>query len=407
MTAVCASLREAEDEVLRRTEEQKQVQLLASTVEDNLDSIEKELARLDSRSGGEEGKLQALRQQLQQQTDAQASLQSRQDALTAQQTAMEQTLQRSSDAVTALRMDEASIEAACAAAQNTIAQLQSAQRGHARRRDAEAGADCGISDADHRAGTEKDGLRGRDPIGAAAAGAGAAGSEGRRRRRARSLRRKRNQTEKQAQEKNQGRSSSSNARRARLEQKKATSELEEKQIVDRLWDSYELTPGTAEAETVQIESLTGGRQADRRGPPEDLRTWHAEPRCDRRICARIGALRRISRRQRDDVLKAKSELEAIVGSITTEMTEIFVREFARIDDYFGKTFTEMFGGGKASLILEDPSAPLECGIEIRVQPPGKQVKTITLLSGGEKAFVAIALYFAILKVRPDAVLHAR
>ena len=82
------------------------------------------------------------------------------------------------------------------------------------------------------------------------------------------------------------------------------------------------------------------------------------------------------------------------------MTEIFVREFARIDEYFGKTFAEMFGGGKASLILEDKSAPLECGIEIRVQPPGKQVKTITLLSGGEKAFVAIALYFAILKVHP-------
>ncbi len=82
------------------------------------------------------------------------------------------------------------------------------------------------------------------------------------------------------------------------------------------------------------------------------------------------------------------------------MTEIFVREFEKINEYFGKTFTERFGGGKASLVLEDPSQPLECGIEIRVQPPGKQVKTITLLSGGEKAFVAIALYFAILKVRP-------
>ena len=87
--------------------------------------------------------------------------------------------------------------------------------------------------------------------------------------------------------------------------------------------------------------------------------------------------------QHDDVQHAKSELENIVASITTEMTEIFVREFARIDEYFGKTFEEMFGGGKASLILEDKSAPLECGIEIRVQPPGKQVKTITLLSGGE------------------------
>ena len=60
----------------------------------------------------------------------------------------------------------------------------------------------------------------------------------------------------------------------------------------------------------------------------------------------------------------------------------------------------MFGGGKASLSLDDPSQPLACGIEINVQPPGKQLKTITLLSGGEKAFVAIALYFAILKVRP-------
>jgi len=100
------------------------------------------------------------------------------------------------------------------------------------------------------------------------------------------------------------------------------------------------------------------------------------------------------------VLHARGELESIVSSITNEMTDIFVREFGRINEYFGQTFTEMFGGGKASLVLEDPSQPLECGIEIRVQPPGKQLKTITLLSGGEKAFVAIALYFAILKVRP-------
>ena len=82
------------------------------------------------------------------------------------------------------------------------------------------------------------------------------------------------------------------------------------------------------------------------------------------------------------------------------MTEIFTREFARINDYFAQTFTEMFGGGRAALVLEDPSDPLASGIEIKVQPPGKQLKTITLLSGGEKAFVAIALYFALLKVRP-------
>ena len=104
--------------------------------------------------------------------------------------------------------------------------------------------------------------------------------------------------------------------------------------------------------------------------------------------------------QRDDVLTAKKELESIIREITQEMTTIFVAEFAKIDRYFGEVFEEMFGGGKGALILEDPQNPLTCGIEIRVQPPGKQVKTITLLSGGEKAFVAIALYFAIMKVRP-------
>ena len=194
-------------------------------------------------------------------------------------------------------------------------------------------------------------------------------------------------------------SSSSNAKRPVSSRKKATSELEEKQIVDRLWDSYELTPGTAEEETVEIENLAAANK----------RIGEVRRKISALGTPNLGAIdeyARVSERyeyltaQRDDVQHAKSELETIVASITTEMTEIFVREFARIDEYFGKTFAEMFGGGKASLILEDKSAPLECGIEIRVQPPGKQVKTITLLSGGEKAFVAIALYFAILKVRP-------
>ena len=96
--------------------------------------------------------------------------------------------------------------------------------------------------------------------------------------------------------------------------------------------------------------------------------------------------------QRDDVQRAKGELEEIIAD--------FAREFQTIDQAFGQTFTELFGGGKATLELEDPEDILNCGIEIKVQPPGKALKIITLLSGGEKAFVAIALYFAILKVRP-------
>ncbi len=186
---------------------------------------------------------------------------------------------------------------------------------------------------------------------------------------------------------------------ARLEQKKQTATMEESQIVEKLWDSYELTPSTATAHAVEVESMTNATR--------EVQTLK------RKISAlgtpNLGAIEefaRVSERydyltaQRDDVLFAKKELEHIIETITTEMVEIFVREFNKINEYFGKTFEEMFGGGKGSLVLEDPADPLGCGIEIRVQPPGKQVKTITLLSGGEKAFVAIALYFAILKVRP-------
>ena len=104
--------------------------------------------------------------------------------------------------------------------------------------------------------------------------------------------------------------------------------------------------------------------------------------------------------QRDDVDKAKKELEEIIAGITGEMKDIFQREFTTINEAFGQTFLELFGGGKATLELEDPDDILNCGIEIKVQPPGKTLKTLSLLSGGEKAFVAIALYFAILKVHP-------
>jgi len=186
---------------------------------------------------------------------------------------------------------------------------------------------------------------------------------------------------------------------ALLEQKKVTTSMEERQIIDKLWDSYGLTPGTATEHRGEIESVPAGnrRAAELKRKIAALGTPN------------LGAIEEYARvnerytylaEQRDDVLNSKRELESIIRNITTEMTTIFVAEFRKIDHYFGLTFEEMFGGGKGQLILEDPENPLTCGIEIRVQPPGKQVKTITLLSGGEKAFVAIALYFAILKVRP-------
>jgi len=186
---------------------------------------------------------------------------------------------------------------------------------------------------------------------------------------------------------------------ARIEQKKLAADMEEKQILDKLWDSYELSYSAAEEIRQPIENL----QKETRGI-NDLR---------RQISAlgtpNIGAIEeyeRVSTRyefltgQRDDVEKAKSELVGIINDVTNEMKDVFLREFKLIDENFRTTFLELFGGGKASIILEDETNPLECGIEIKVQPPGKAVSNISLLSGGEKSFVAIALYFAILKVRP-------
>ena len=205
-------------------------------------------------------------------------------------------------------------------------------------------------------------------------------------------------TEREAQEKNKD---IVNMERAcgNLEQKKVTSAMEEKVIIDKLWDTYELTPGTAPEHRGEIESVASG---NRRIAELKKKIAALGPTNDGAIAdyERINERYTYLAEQRDDVLNAKRDLEGIIRDITKEMTTIFVDEFRKIDHYFGQVFEEMFGGGKGQLILEDPANPLSCGIEIRVQPPGKQVKTITLLSGGEKAFVATALYFAILKVRP-------
>src|SRR5699024_8202690 len=104
--------------------------------------------------------------------------------------------------------------------------------------------------------------------------------------------------------------------------------------------------------------------------------------------------------QKDDLETAQRDLYKVIDQLTTQMKEVFASEFAKLNTYFGQTFREIFGGGHAELQLADTSDILNCGIDILVSPPGKAVKTITLLSGGEKAFVAIALYFAILKLRP-------
>ncbi len=186
---------------------------------------------------------------------------------------------------------------------------------------------------------------------------------------------------------------------SRLEQRKATSAMEESQILDKLWERYELSHSAAMEQRVELESV----------PKAARRIGELKREIGALGNVNIGAIdefERVNTRytyltgQRDDVERAKGELTGIIQEITREMTGIFSQQFALISETFQTTFVELFGGGTATLELEDPEDILNCGIEIKAQPPGKTLKTITLLSGGEKAFVAIALYFAILKVHP-------
>ncbi|MEA4993074.1 MAG: chromosome segregation protein SMC [Oscillibacter sp.] len=186
---------------------------------------------------------------------------------------------------------------------------------------------------------------------------------------------------------------------SRLEQKMATGALEEKQILDRLWEHYELSHSDAQAQRVELESRL---KANRRiGELKREISALGTPN--------IGAIEEFDRvntrytylsEQRDDVEKAGSEIRGVIEELTKEMTGIFSQQFKLLSESFQSTFADLFGGGQATLELEDESDILNCGIEIKAQPPGKTLKTISLLSGGEKAFVAIALYFSILKVHP-------
>lgn len=97
---------------------------------------------------------------------------------------------------------------------------------------------------------------------------------------------------------------------------------------------------------------------------------------------------------------AREDLLKIIGELETEMKKNFVDAFNSINENFNSVFKELFGGGHAELSLTDPNDVLNCGIEIKAAPPGKVIKSLMLLSGGEQAFVAIALLFAILKVNP-------
>ncbi len=184
-----------------------------------------------------------------------------------------------------------------------------------------------------------------------------------------------------------------------LEQKNAANAMEEEQVKNKLWDSYELSSEAARLQRVELESVPKAQRRIGELKKSIAALGSINPTAVEEF-ARVNERYTYFTGQRDDVTKAKKELEDIITQITGEMTEIFKEQFGLINEEFRKAFTELFGGGKAELLLEDPEDLLNCGIEIKAQPPGKTIQHMSSLSGGERALIAIALYFAILKVRP-------
>ena len=186
---------------------------------------------------------------------------------------------------------------------------------------------------------------------------------------------------------------------ARLAERKAAAESEYDQTVAKLWDEYQLSVSQAEALCVEFDGLPALRAqvADLRGKIRALGSVNVSAIEEyKEVKARYDTLVT----QVTDVEESRNELSRMISKLSAQMREIFTDSFRAINENFGRVFAELFGGGEASLMLEDESDVLSSGIGIRVAPPGKVIKNLEALSGGEQALVAISIYFAILAVNP-------
>ncbi len=390
-------LREAEDQVLRLQGQEKQYEILLNAILEAEASAQREKDSLNTRNQSDRERYASQQAKIQVYTQQLADTRQKLEALEGSQIEASEAVTSITESMTALKTEEAALDAEAATARAHIEDLQGLRSAMEGDREKKVALMESIRENSQQMLLEMEALKQRQGENDAQSAEMNVQMQKTLESRAEAEASK-TRAERESQEKSKDILNMERAC-ALLEQKKVTSSMEERQIIDKLWDSYGLTPGTAPEYRGEIENVAAGnrRAAELKRKIAALGTPN------------LGAIEEYARvnerytylaEQRDDVLNSKRELESIIRNITAEMTTIFVTEFTKIDHYFGQTFEEMFGGGKGQLILEDPDNPLTCGIEIRVQPPGKQVKTITLLSGGEKAFVATALYFAILKVRP-------
>ena len=185
----------------------------------------------------------------------------------------------------------------------------------------------------------------------------------------------------------------------RLDLRKSKLELEVNQVISKMWDEYELTPNNTDGIEMITEPVKVQKQVNQlREEIKELGSVNIDS-----IKEYTDTKQRYDFlcEQRLDLEASSSKLRKIITEMTNTMKKQFSSKFKIINKNFGEVFKELFGGGKASLILDDESNILECGIDIQVQPPGKKLQSMSLLSGGERAFTAIALLFAILKINPS------
>ncbi len=184
----------------------------------------------------------------------------------------------------------------------------------------------------------------------------------------------------------------------KVEGKKQKNEQDMEELINKLWDEYELTPNNTENYK----------------KPDNVANAQKESNNLRKEIANLGPInidaieeyKKLQERynfmneQRYDLEESIAKLRKVISDMTITMQKQFAERFKQINKNFNEVFSELFGGGKAELILEDENNLLECGIDIKAQPPGKKLQNMMLLSGGEKALTAIAILFAILKINP-------
>ena len=186
---------------------------------------------------------------------------------------------------------------------------------------------------------------------------------------------------------------------SRMESKEDRLTIQQDSIISRLWDDYELTLETADEKKSEItdEKAAQERAAELKSKIKSLGSINLDA---------IEEYKSVKERfeflsvQKSDLERAKADLVKVVGSMQELMEEHFAKQFEEINKSFQKVFSELFGGGHGRLYLSEPDEVLESGIEIEAQLPGKSLQNINLYSGGEKSFIAIALLFAILRVKP-------